>query len=129
MKTLLLTGCYDIMHIGHIRLIKYAKSISDNIIVAIDSDLKVKKDKGPDRPFNNQEDRKEFLQSICGINEVIIFNSSEELEKICKNIIPDIRLLGSDWKNKKIVGQEYCKEILYFDRISDYSTTKILDKK
>ena len=128
MKTLLLTGCFDVLHIGHIRLLQFAKFISDEVIIAIDSDEKVKKDKGFSRPFNNQQIRQEFLESIKGVDKVYIFFDEEDLERICKEIRPTYRLVGSDWKDKKIVGQQYCKEVLYFDRIPGYSTTNILEK-
>ena len=57
----------------------------------------------------------------------MIFFDEEDLERICKEIRPNYRLVGSDWKEKKIVGSEYCKEIIYFDRIPGYSTTNILE--
>lgn len=129
MKTLLLTGCFDIVHLGHVKLIQYAKFISDEVIIAIDSDEKVKKDKGQSRPFNNQRDRQEFLESIKGVDKVIIFFDDEDLEKICKEIKPNYRLVGSDWNGKKIIGGEYCQNILYFDRIPGYSTTNILENR
>ena len=127
MKNLLLTGCFDVVHVGHIRLIQFAKFIADEVIIAIDSDDKVRKDKGLSRPFNNQHIRQEFLESIKGVDKVMIFFDEEDLERICKEIIPTYRLVGSDWRGKKIVGSEHCKEIIYFDRIPGYSTTNILE--
>ena len=129
MKTLLITGCFDILHIGHIRLLRFAKSLDAKIIIAIDSDEKVRNDKGNMRPFNNQKDRQEFLESINGVDKVIVFFDEEDLERICKEINPEYRLVGSDWRGKKIVGEQYCKQVLYYDRIPNYSTTKILEQK
>jgi rfaE bifunctional protein nucleotidyltransferase chain/domain len=128
MKTLLLTGCFDVVHIGHIKLIQFAKTISECVIVAIDADDKIKKDKGETRPFNNQRDRQEFLEAIKGVDKVHIFFDEEDLERICKEIKPNYRLVGSDWRNKNIVGQKYCNEIIYFDRIPGHSTTRILER-
>lgn len=128
MKTLLLTGCFDVVHIGHIKLIQFAKTISECVIVAIDADDKIKKDKGETRPFNNQRDRQEFLEAIKGVDKVCIFFDEEDLERICKEIKPNYRLVGSDWRNKNIVGQKYCNEIIYFDRIPGHSTTRILER-
>jgi rfaE bifunctional protein nucleotidyltransferase chain/domain len=128
MKTLLVTGCFDVLHIGHIRLLKYADHIADEVIVAIDSDAKVKRDKGDSRPFNDQHDRQEFLKSIKGVDGVMVFDSEEDLKRICKEVWPNYRLVGSDWKGKDVVGAEYCQEIIYFDRIPGYSTTNILEK-
>lgn len=128
-KTLLLTGCFDVLHLGHVRIIQFANSLCERLVIAIDSDEKVKIEKGSLRPFNNQKDRKEFLVNVKGVDEVRIFDSKEMLERICKEVAPDYRLVGSDWKGKKIVGEEYCKEIVYYDRIPGYSTTNILEKK
>jgi len=121
-------GCYDVLHRGHIELFKYAKSLGHVLIVGIDSDQKVKKDKGEDRPINNSEDRKFLLESIRYIDKVLIFNSKEELKNLIKDIKPDIMVIGSDWKGKPVVGQEHAKKLVFFDRIGDYSTTKIINK-
>jgi len=121
-------GCYDVLHRGHIELFKYAKSLGHILIVGIDSDQKVKKDKGEDRPINNSEDRKFLLESIRYIDKVLIFNSKEELKNLIKDIKPDIMVIGSDWKGKPVVGQEHAKKLVFFDRIGDYSTTKIINK-
>ena len=121
-------GCYDVLHRGHIELFKYAKSLGHVLIVGIDSDQKVKKDKGEDRPINNSEDRKFLLESIRYIDKVMIFDSKEELKNLIKDIKPDIMVIGSDWKGKPVVGQEHAKKLVFFDRIGDYSTTKIINK-
>jgi len=119
-------GCFDVLHRGHFELFKYAKSLGDVLVVGIDADNKVKKDKGTNRPVNNQEDRKFVLESIKYIDKVIIFNSKEQLEKTIKEINPSIMVIGSDWKGKDIVGQRYVKKIIFYDRIGNYSTTNIL---
>ena len=119
-------GCFDVLHRGHFELFKYAKSLGDVLVVGIDADNKVKKDKGANRPVNNQEDRKFVLESIKYIDKVIIFNSKEQLEKTIKEINPSIMVIGSDWKGKDIVGQRYVKKIIFYDRIGNYSTTNIL---
>jgi len=129
MKTLLLTGCFDVLHLGHTRIIQYANSLCDRIVIAIDGDEKVRREKGRHRPFNTQEDRKELLDNIKGVNEVYIFHSERDLEILCEELLPNYRLVGSDWRGKKIVGAEHCKEIVYYDRISGYSTTNILENK
>ena len=129
MKTIWANGCFDILHIGHIELFKYAKSLGDRLVIGIDSDDKVKKDKGESRPFNRVEDRKFVLESIRYVDEVLIFNSAEQLESLIKEVFPDIMVVGSDWKGKKVVGSEYSKEVVFFDRIEGYSTTNILKAK
>jgi len=121
------SGAYDLLHKGHIEILKYAKSLGCYLIVAIDSDEKVKKDKGEDRPFFHQEDRKFVLESIKYIDRVVIFNSEEELVKLLSDVKPDIRVAGSDWKGKKIVGEEHCGEVKFFERLEGYSTSSILE--
>ena len=125
--TVFTNGCYDILHRGHIELFKYCKSLGDILVVGIDTDEKVKLDKGPTRPFNTLEDRIFLLESIKYIDKVLVFNSKQELIELVKQVDPNILVKGSDWKGKEIVGSEYAKEVKYFERIANYSTTKILE--
>ena len=129
MKTVWVNGCFDVLHRGHIELFGYAKSLGDILIVGIDSDDRVKLLKGESRPINNQQDRKFFLESIRYIDKVIIFDSEAELSNNIKTLQPDIMIVGSDYKNKKVVGSKYAKQLKFFDRVGDYSTTNILEKK
>ena len=122
-----INGCFDIIHRGHIELFKYAKSLGTKLYVGIDSDLKVKKDKGESRPINNVGDRKYVLESIQYIDKVYIFHSKQGLENKIEDILPDIMVIGSDWKGKEIVGEQYTNKLVFFDRIKDYSTTNILN--
>ena len=128
MKTVWTNGCFDVLHRGHIELFKHAKSLGQKLIVGIDSDTKVKKDKGNNRPINNVEDRKFILESIKYIDQVLVFHSKEELENLIKQVKPDIMVIGSDWKNKKVIGDEHTNKLLFFERVGDYSTTNILNK-
>ena len=121
-------GCFDILHRGHIELFKYAKSLGDLLIVGIDSDEKVKKDKGFGRPFNTAEDRQFALESIKYVDSVVVFGSRKGLEDALKNIKPDFMVIGSDWRGKEVVGEQYCTELKFFDRIEGYSTTRILEQ-
>lgn len=129
MSTVFVNGCFDILHKGHILLFEYAKSLGDYLVVAVDSDENIRKAKGLSRPFNNLEDRITVLKSIKYIDKVLFFNDSFELEKIIKTISPDVMVVGSDWKNKKIIGSAYAKEVKFFERVGDYSTSKILETK
>ena len=121
-------GCFDILHRGHIELFKYAKSLGDKLIVGVDSDEKVKKDKGQDRPINYIGDRIEVLKSIKYIDEVVWFVSTGHLRTTIGIHKPDIMVIGSDWKGKDVIGQEYAGKVDFFDRIECYSTTKLLKK-
>ena len=126
-KIIWTNGCFDVLHRGHIELFKYAKSLGDELIVGIDSDEKVKKDKGKFRPINTMRDRKFILESIKYIDKVITFNSTQGLEDAIETILPNIMVIGSDWKGKTVIGQQYTDELIFFDRIGDYSTTNILN--
>ena len=124
----LVTGCFDVVHIGHIRMLEHAKSLGTTLFVAIDDDERVKKDKGESRPFNNVLERKEFLLALKPVDNVVIFSSDIDLEEVCRIYKPDIRVVGGDWYGKNIVGAKYCKKVIYFDKIPGYSTTRILSK-
>ena len=121
-------GCFDILHRGHIELLKYAKSLGDKLIVGIDTDERVKLDKGEDRPINTLNDRIYVLNSIKYIDMVVPFKSTEELKMKIKYWSPAVMVIGSDWKGKKVVGEEHAGKVELFDRIEGYSTTKLLNK-
>lgn len=127
MKKIFINGTFDVLHPGHISLFKEAKSKGDFLHVAIDSDERVSELKGKERPFNNQENRKYILENIKYIDKVSIFHSDNELKILIKEYEPDIMMVGSDWKGKNIIGSEYAKQLIFFDRDSRYSTTKILE--
>ena len=119
-------GCFDVLHRGHIELFKFAKSQGNHLVVGLDSDEKVKRDKGSDRPFNTFEDRKEVLLSIRYIDDVWYFDSRNGLVELIKKYQPDVMVIGSDWKCRDVVGEELVDKVKFFDRVGDYSTTEIL---
>jgi len=129
MKLVWTNGCFDVLHRGHIELFKHAKSLGSELFVGIDSDDKVKADKGWDRPYNNQEDRKIMLESIKYIDKVFIFDSKDKLIKLIKENQPHVLIVGSDWKGKEVVGEEYAQHVRFFERLDGYSTTEILEWK
>ena len=127
MKVGFINGCFDVLHVGHISLFEYCKKCCDYLVVAIDSDERVKKTKGPNRPYNNLEDRMKMLKSIRFIDQVKFFNTPDELEQIIQRLQPDIMIVGSDWQGKEIIGSKYVKELKFFRRLDGYSTTAILE--
>jgi len=120
-------GCFDILHRGHIEMFRYAKSLGDELVVGVDSDEKVKLDKGKDRPINNLHDRMFMLQSIKYIDKVIPFDSTTELDSTIKWYRPDIMVIGSDWRGKEVIGEMFANKLIFFDRVGDYSTTNLYE--
>jgi D-beta-D-heptose 7-phosphate kinase/D-beta-D-heptose 1-phosphate adenosyltransferase len=119
-------GTFDILHRGHLELLNYAKSLGDFLMVGIDTDDRVKEKKGTTRPIHNQEERKFFLKNLKSVDEVKFFSSDQELEELIKSFQPDIMVVGSDWKGKSVIGSYYASKLIFFDRIGDYATTKII---
>ena len=122
-----INGCFDILHHGHFRMIEYAASLGNKLIIGIDTDERVKRMKGHLRPFHNTAERLFNLKLIKGVDDVYVFDTDDDLANLIQNYKPDIFVIGSDYKDKPIIGIEYTKEIRYFDRIEEFSTTKILD--
>ena len=83
--------------------------------------------KGPTRPIHNQEERKFFLENLKAVNEVRFFSNDKELEGLVKSYEPDIMIVGSDWKEKSVIGSYYAAKLIFFDRIGDYATTKTIE--
>jgi len=126
MTTVLVNGTFDILHPGHIAMLNTARSLGDYLIVCIDTDRRVKELKGDKRPINNQNFRRVMLSNIKAVDIVEFFDSQEDLINLIKLYKPDIMVKGSDWKGKSVVAEQYVKEIFWYDRIDEYSTTNII---
>lgn len=124
MSLIFVNGTFDILHPGHIELLNYAKSLGDHLMVGIDSDDRVQQLKGPQRPINNQRYRAFMLKNLKAVDEVVVFNNDVELIHLVAAC--DVMVKGSDYMGKTIVGEEVCDEIIFFDILDDYSTTKII---
>ena len=126
MKKVFVNGTFDILHVGHIALLDYAKSLGDQLVVGIDSDDRVRLLKGSNRPINSQLERGTLLSALKSVDEVFVFDTDDELRSLIQAC--DIMVKGSDYRDKPIVGQEICKQIVFFERLNGYSTTnKIQD--
>ena len=124
MKTIFVNGTFDLLHRGHLELLNYAKSLGDYVCVGIDTDDRVRQMKGPTRPIYNQNERKFFLENLKAVDEVRFFSNDSELEGLVKSVKPDIMVVGSDWKEKSVIGSYWAAELIFFDRIGEYATTK-----
>lgn len=121
-------GTFDLPHRAHLELLSYARSLGNQLIVAIDSDRRVAELKGPSRPVYNQYDRKFFLESLKSVTQVMIFDSDQALITLIKNMAPDIMVKGSDYRDKPILGAEFCKDIVFYERVPEYSTTQTIQR-
>jgi D-beta-D-heptose 7-phosphate kinase/D-beta-D-heptose 1-phosphate adenosyltransferase len=131
MKRVFVNGTFDIIHMGHLELLEFAKSLGDFLVVAIDSDRRVKELKGPTRPINTEYERKQMLLAIRWVDRVYVFDSDAELTSYISDC--DLMVKGSDYRGKPIIGSEYCKRIEFYDRLEKYSTTQkiqsIIDRR
>ena len=117
-------GTFDLLHRGHLELLNYAKSLGDRVYVGIDSDRRVAEMKGDSRPIYNMEDRKFFLQNLKSVHRVAVFDNDSQLAAMVEFIKPQIMVVGSDWKNKTVIGSMSAAKLVFFDRVGDYATTK-----
>lgn len=125
-KIVFTNGCFDIIHIGHIRYLRDAKKLGDVLIVGLNSDSSVSKIK-PGRPINPEGHRAEVLSSLEMVDYVTIFNEDTPYELI-KYIMPDVLVKGGDWKIKDIVGSDIVEEVYSLPYIDGISTTNIMEK-
>lgn len=126
MKKIFVNGTFDILHRGHLELLLFAREQGDFLTVAIDTDDRVKKLKGPERPINKCVDRMLMLMHLKTVNHVACFDTDDELRHLISQ--HDAMVKGSDYIGKDIVGQEVCKEIIFFDLVKGYSTSETIKR-
>lgn len=125
-RKVFVNGTFDLLHPGHIRLLNTARSLGDFLMVALDSDRRIKEKKGSDRPVNDQYVRYTLMSNLKAVNEVVIFDSDEQLRNIIQDYQPDIMMVGSDWQGRTVIGSEYAGRLEFFERQDDYSTTSTI---
>ncbi len=124
MSTVFTNGCFDILHRGHIELLKHCAKIGKTVVVGINSDKSVSRLKGEKRPINNQDDRKLLLESLVFVDRVVIFDEDTPL-RLINELKPDIIVKGGDYKAEEVVGNTVCKVVI-FDYVKGYSTTETI---
>jgi D-sedoheptulose 7-phosphate isomerase len=107
-KTVFTNGCFDILHAGHVDLLRRARELGTKLVVGLNSDSSVRAIKGPGRPVVSEADRKSVLEALACVDQVVIF---EELtpEDLIKQIRPDVLVKGGDWDTDQIVGSDFVK--------------------
>ena len=126
-KIVFTNGCFDILHVGHVKYLQIAKSFGDVLIVGLNSDESVSRLKGPSRPVNIAEDRAYLLAALEAVDFVVPFESDTPHDLI-KIIGPDILVKGGDYEGKEVVGTEFAKELKLVDFVDGKSTTKTIEK-
>ncbi len=120
-------GCFDILHLGHVRYLEKAKSFGDVLIVGVNSDASVRGLKGEDRPVNPEYDRAYLLAALDAVDYVTIFGEETPYELI-RTLEPDVLVKGGDYEGKEVVGSDIAKEVRLVDFVEGKSTTKIIEK-
>ncbi len=104
-KMVFTNGCFDLVHLGHIRYLKQAKSLGDFLVVGLNADASVRRIKGPKRPILPEEERAEILCAFRFVDYVVLF-WEDTPEKLIRGLLPDILVKGADWAAGKIVGAD-----------------------
>jgi len=120
-------GCFDILHVGHVKYLQVAKSFGDVLIVGLNSDASVSRLKGPTRPVNMAEDRAYLLAALEAVDFVVPFSEDTPYELI-KMIKPDVLVKGGDYEGKEVVGTEFASELKLVDFVDGKSTTQTIQK-
>jgi len=127
-KTIAFTnGCFDLMHIGHVKYLEDAGKGNRVLIVGLNSDVSIRRIKGPSRPIVVQKSRAAVLAALESVDFVVIFNEDTPYKTIA-TIKPDILIKGADWKGKIVVGEDLVKKVEFVKYIKGFSTTNIIEK-
>lgn len=124
-------GCFDILHVGHVRYLAEAKKTCDVLVVGLNSDASVRSIKGQNRPVNNEVSRAEVLSALESVDLVTIF-AEDTPEKLIKAVGPEVLLKGGDWTAETVVGADHVRayggEVIIISYVDGYSTTGIIEK-
>ncbi|MCC6221454.1 MAG: D-glycero-beta-D-manno-heptose 1-phosphate adenylyltransferase [Deltaproteobacteria bacterium] len=124
-------GCFDVLHVGHVRYLSQARGLGDRLVVGINTDQSIKRLKGPLRPINSENDRLEVLLGLKAVDYAILFDEDTP-ENLIKQIRPQFLVKGGDWPVEKIVGAEFVRSyggtVLALPFYDGYSSTETISK-
>ncbi len=124
-------GCFDVLHPGHIELLKQARSLGSRLIVGINSDESVRRIKGNGRPLFSAEERRSILLALESVDEVVVFDEATP-ERLIREVAPDVLVKGGDWREDEILGSDFVREhggkVVSIPLVDGYSTTKIVEE-
>lgn len=130
-KIVFTNGCFDLLHVGHVRYLQEAKAQGTILVVGVNSDASVQRLKGPTRPIQNENDRAEILAALAAVDYTVIF-TEDTPENLIHKVRPHILVKGGDWKINQIVGADfvmsYGGEVRSLQFVEGRSTTKIIEK-
>ncbi len=130
-KIVFTNGCFDLLHVGHVRYLKTARSLGDALVVGLNADKSVRALKGPSRPVNSERARAEVLLALQSVDFVLVFKENTP-EKLIKKVRPHFLVKGGDWKKKDIVGSDFVESyggtVKSLPFVPGFSTTSILAK-
>ena len=121
-------SCFDLLHAGHILMLEDSKKQCDYLIVGLQSDPTIDRPDTKNKPVQSLKERQIQLEAIKYIDEIVIYNTENELYDLLKEINPDIRILGSDYKNKSFTGDDLSIKIYYHNRNHKFSTTNLRER-
>ncbi len=124
-------GCFDILHLGHVRTLQRARSLGDVLVVGLNSDASVRRLKGPERPVTPEAQRAEILGALSAVDCLVLFSEPTPL-KLIQAVRPDFLVKGGDWKKKDIVGsgfvESYGGKVSSLPTVKGFSTTGLIGK-
>jgi len=127
-KTIAFTnGCFDLMHLGHVKYLEAAKKADRVLVVGLNSDKSIHHIKGPSRPICPQASRAAVLAALSSVDFVVFFNEDTPYNLI-KALGPDVLVKGADWKGKKVAGSDLVKKVEFIRYINGFSTSNIIEK-
>ena len=130
-KIVFTNGCFDILHVGHVRCLEEASKLADTLVVALNSDRSVRTIKGPPKPFTPEAERAEVLSALACVDYVVIFDEPDPLELITF-LKPNVLVKGGDWTSETTIGREVVEKaggkVVIIPQIQGVSTTGIIDR-